>query len=91
MSSRPQLLAEREELLPTRSSLLDRLRNWEDQASWQEFFNTYWKFIYSMAIRSGLSEQEAEDGVQETVLSIAKKMPEFVYDPAVCSFRMERL
>ena len=25
--------------------------------------------------------------VQETVLSIAKKMPEFVYDPAVCSFK----
>lgn len=76
-----------EELLPTRSSLLDRLRNWDDQASWREFFNTYWKFIYSVAIRSGLSDQEAEDVVQETVLSIAKKMPEFVYDARVCSFK----
>lgn len=87
MSSRVESTAGREELLPTRSSLLDRLRNWEDQASWREFFNTYWKFIYSMAIRSGLSDQEAEDVVQETVLSVAKKMPEFVYDPAVCSFK----
>jgi RNA polymerase sigma factor (sigma-70 family) len=77
----------REELLPTRRSLLDRLRNWEDQASWQEFFNTYWKFVYGVAIRSGLSDQEAEDVVQETVLSIAKKMPEFVYDPTKCSFK----
>ena len=34
----------------------------------REFFNTYWKFIYSVAIRSGLSDQEAEDVVQETVL-----------------------
>ena len=76
-----------EELLPTRRSLLDRLRNWEDQASWQDFFNTYWKFIYGVAIRSGLSDQEAEDVVQETVISIAKKMPEFVYDPAKCSFK----
>jgi RNA polymerase sigma factor (sigma-70 family) len=25
--------------------------------------------------------------VQETVLSVAKKMPEFVYDPARCSFK----
>lgn len=75
------------ELLPTRRSLLDRLRNWEDQASWRDFFNTYWKFIYSVAIRSGLSDQEAEDVVQETVLSVAKKMPEFVYDPAKCSFK----
>ena len=74
-------------LLPTRASLLDRLRDWEDQAGWREFFNTYWKFIYSVAIRSGLSDQEAEDVVQETVLSVAKKMPDFVYDPTRCSFK----
>lgn len=76
-----------ERLLPTRRSLLDRLRDWEDQASWRDFFNTYWKFIYGVALRSGLSDQEAEDVVQETVLSVAKKMPEFVYDPAKCSFK----
>lgn len=87
MSSRTESSAGREELLPTRSSLLGRLRDWEDQASWREFFNTYWKFIYGVAIRSGLSDQEAEDVVQETVLSVAKKMPEFVYDPARCSFK----
>jgi RNA polymerase sigma-70 factor (ECF subfamily) len=67
--------------------LLDRLRNWEDQTSWREFFDTYWKFIYTMAIRSGLSDQEAEDVVQETVTSVAKKMPEFQYDPQRCSFK----
>ena len=76
-----------ERLLPTRRSLLGRLRNWEDQESWREFFNTYWKFIYGVAIRSGLSDQEAEDVVQETVLSVVKKMPEFVYDPARSSFK----
>ncbi|MCL4177966.1 MAG: sigma-70 family RNA polymerase sigma factor [Verrucomicrobia bacterium] len=87
MSSDPEPLHEREELLPTRRSLLDRLRNWEDQSSWREFFDTYWKFIYGVAVRSGLSDSEAEDVVQETVLSVAKKMPEFVYDPAKCSFK----
>ena len=76
-----------EELLPTRRSLLDRLRDWEDQAGWREFFDTYWKFIYSMALRAGLSDQEAEDVVQETVTSVAKKMPEFEYDPERCSFK----
>lgn len=75
------------ELLPTRRSLLDRLRDWEDQAGWREFFDTYWKFIYGVAIRSGLSDCEAEDVVQETVLSVAKKMPEFAYDPEKCSFK----
>ena len=76
-----------EELLPTRRSLLDRLRDWEDQAGWREFFDTYWKFIYSMAVRSGLSDQEAEDVVQETVTSVARKMPEFQYEPERCSFK----
>jgi DNA-directed RNA polymerase specialized sigma24 family protein len=33
-----------------------------------------------------LSDQEAEDGVQETVIGVANKMPEFKYDPGVCSF-----
>jgi RNA polymerase sigma-70 factor (ECF subfamily) len=87
MSARPAIRTENDELLPTRRSLLDRLRNWEDQASWRDFFNTYWKFIYGVAIKSGLSDSEAEDVVQETVLSVAKKMPEFVYDPARCSFK----
>jgi len=87
MSVSPGPDACEERLLPTRRSLLDRLRDWEDQASWRDFFNTYWKFIYSVALRSGLSDQEAEDVVQETVLSVAKKMPEFVYDPARCSFK----
>jgi RNA polymerase sigma-70 factor (ECF subfamily) len=73
--------------LATRQSLLDRLRDWEDQASWREFFDRYWRFIYSVGVRSGLSDQEAEDVVQETVLSVAKKMSEFVYDPARCSFK----
>ncbi len=87
MSNRINPAARGDELLPTRHSLLGRMRDWEDQASWREFFNTYWKFIYGVAIRSGLSDQEAEDVVQETVISIAKKMPKFVYDPEKCSFK----
>ncbi len=83
----PDTVHEREELLPTRRSLLNRLRDWEDQAGWRDFFNTYWKFIYSVAIRSGLSDQEAEDVVQETIISVARKMPDFVYDPETCSFK----
>lgn len=77
----------RDERLRTRSSLVYRLRDWDDQVGWREFFDTYWKFIYGAALRSGLGEQEAEDVVQETVLSVAKKMPEFVYDPSKCSFK----
>ena len=78
---------EPEDANPTRRSLVSRLRRWDDQASWDEFFKTYWRLIYSVAIKAGLTDEEAEDVVQETVLGVAKKMGEFRYDPAVCSFR----
>src|SRR5437867_8951662 len=73
--------------IPTRRSLLSRLRNWEDHASWQQFFDTYWKLIYTVALKSGLSDTEAEEVVQETVISIARKMPSYQYDPTNCSFK----
>lgn len=75
------------EFIPTRRSLVNRLRQWDDHASWQDFFSTYWKLIYSVALKSGLTNEEAEDVVQETVLSVAKKMDTFRYDPDVCSFK----
>jgi RNA polymerase sigma factor (sigma-70 family) len=68
------------ELLPTRRSLLERLRNWEDQESWQEFFDTYWELIYGVAIKAGLTDAEAQDVVQETVISVAKNMRDFRYN-----------
>ncbi len=74
-------------MIPTRRSLLSRLKNWEDQDSWQDFFDTYWKLIYSVALRSGLTESEAQEVVQETVISVAKKISEFKYDPKIGSFK----
>jgi RNA polymerase sigma factor (sigma-70 family) len=74
-------------LLATRRSLISRLRNREDQESWRDFFTTYWKLIYSFAVRCGCSDTEAEEVVQETMVSLAKKMPEYRYDPATCSFK----
>lgn len=76
-----------DEFLPTRHSLLLRLKDWDDNESWKRFFDTYWKLIYGAAIKSGLSDAEAQDVVQETVLSVAKKMHEFKYDPALGSFK----
>jgi len=76
-----------EDLLATRWSLLRRLKDWEDQRSWQEFFDTYWRLIYSVAIKAGLSDAEAQDVVQDTILSVAKKIHEFKCDPAAGSFK----
>jgi RNA polymerase sigma factor (sigma-70 family) len=77
----------RDEAYSTRATLLARLRNWEDQASWQEFFDSYWKLIFGVARKRGLSEAEAQDVVQETMFSVAKQMPTFTYNPAEGSFK----
>lgn len=76
-----------EEIIPTRESLLGRLKNWKDDESWREFFSIYRRLIFSLAIKSGLSAQESEEVVQETVISVAKTIPDFEYDPDRCSFK----
>ena len=83
----PNDLPDVEELIPTRDSLLSRLKDWRDDDSWRDFFNTYWKLVYGVALKSGLTEQEAEEVVQETVITVARRIPEFKYNPTVCSFK----
>jgi len=76
-----------DELIPTRWTLIGRLKNWDDQESWKEFFDTYWKLIYGVARKSGLTPQEAQDVVQEVIISVCKKIKEFKADPARGSFK----
>ena len=76
-----------DELIPTRATLIQRLKNWQDQSSWQDFFDTYWKLIYGVALKGGLTGAEAQDVVQETMISVARHMPTFEYDPAIGSFK----
>src|SRR6266481_2117291 len=71
----------------TRATLLARLENLQDQASWQEFFDIYWKLIYGVARQAGMADVEAQDVVQETMVSAARHMPTFKYDPAIGSFK----
>jgi RNA polymerase sigma factor (sigma-70 family) len=83
----PQLRTEPKVLIPTRQSLLSRLKDWKDQASWHLFFETYWKLIYSTAIKAGLSDAEAQDVVQNTIISVSKNLPAFEYNPQKGSFK----
>lgn len=79
--------APRAEFIPTRRTLLSRLRNLDDQESWRTFFNTYWKLIYGVATKAGLNSAEAQDVVQETVLAVTRNIGEFKYDPSHCAFK----
>lgn len=78
----------RESLLAaTRQSLLTRLKRPDDHDGWQRFFDTYGGVIHGMAMRAGLSQAEADDALQETLLSLCKEMPAFRYDPSRGSFK----
>jgi len=39
------LMKDEDELIPTRASLLSRLKDWQDETSWKVFFDTYWERI----------------------------------------------
>src|SRR5207244_2519713 len=83
----PLTMTADEDSYPTRASLLRRLKGPDDQKSWQEFNDLYGTLIFRFAIKAGLSETEAEDVVQETFIAAAKSLPEFQYDPKICSFK----
>lgn len=59
----------------------------EDRVAWASFYESYWKPLFAFARRAGLSESDAEDVAQETVMKVAQRLPGFVYDPAKGSFR----
>ena len=80
-------MKDEDELIPTRGSLLSRLKDWQDETSWKVFFDTYWKLIYNAAIKAGLTDAEAQDVVQETVISVFKTIPDFQYKAAGGSFK----
>jgi len=73
--------------LPTRQSLLSRLRDWQDHDGWREFFDMYWRLIYSVARQAGLDDATAQDVVQNTFIYLARRMPKFRYDRTRGSFK----
>jgi RNA polymerase sigma factor (sigma-70 family) len=81
------VMEKKPDFIPTRESLLSRLKDWNDDDGWREFFSIYRQLIFAAAIKSGLREDEAEEVVQETVLSVAKTIQEFQYDPQKCRFK----
>lgn len=86
----------RRERTSTRASFVERLRDWRDDSTWGQFLARYGRLIHDVATRSGLRRDEADEVVQDTALSVARKMPSFEYRPGQCSFegwvrRMARL
>ena len=71
----------------TRRSLVERLGNPDDQTSWQAFFDSYGGLLYRVARTAGLTDAEAQEAVQETVITVARKIGGLRYDPVAGSFK----
>jgi RNA polymerase sigma-70 factor (ECF subfamily) len=66
---------------PTSASLLGRLRQPGEQLAWDRFVQLYTPMLYCWAQRWGLQDQDAADLVQEVLVALVQKLPEFHYDP----------
>jgi RNA polymerase sigma factor (sigma-70 family) len=77
---------ESKKLDPPTEDLLRKLKENGDAEVWKEFYDKYSRFIYGIAIQAQLMASEAEDVVQETMVTIAKNLKDFEYDASRGTF-----
>src|SRR5262249_5968124 len=68
-------------MVTTSPSLLERLRQPNDQAAWARFVELYSPLLYYWARRAGLQAADASDLVQDVFEVLVRQMPLFVYSP----------
>ncbi len=59
----------------TRQTLIERVRNQHDDASWEEFVRVYRDYIYAIIRRMNISEHDADDLRQQVLLKLWKNLP----------------
>lgn len=70
----------------TSLTLLDAIRSGKDQSAWSKFYAKYSHRIVRWCGKWGINSVDADDLVQETVLSVYKSIGQFHYDSSK-SFR----
>lgn len=71
----------------TRMTFLMRLRDRSDTLTWEQFNERYGELLYRYARKRGASHNDAEDVVQEVIMSLFKAMEGFEYDARKGRFR----
>ncbi len=74
-------------MIDTSESLLDRLKEESAHEAWREFYHHYWAPILRYARKLGLKEHEAEEVLQETMVTLMRVLPQFAYDRSRGKFR----
>jgi len=71
----------------TRPSLLVRLRNLQDQQSWEEFYTIYQPLVFRMARSQGFQDADASELTQEVFVAVASAIQRWDPDTQRGSFR----
>ena len=71
----------------TRLSLLERLKDWDQQTAWRGFEADYAPLVRNVARKAGLSDAEAEEVAQETLIAVATRIGGFKHAGNLGSFR----
>jgi RNA polymerase sigma factor (sigma-70 family) len=79
--------SESHSLLPTRASLLRRIGDPGDTASWTEFYRLYKNLVFGFARRSGLAHADAEEVTQDVFNRVSQTIHEFESNPQRGTFR----
>lgn len=73
--------------VPTRPSLLVRLREPGEQEAWRQFVEIYTPLVFGFCRGRGLAEPDAADVTQDVLRAVATALPRFEYDPRRSTFR----
>lgn len=71
----------------TSLSLLDELQRQPSDVSWQRLVELYSPLIRRWLIARGIAAQDADDIVQEVLVVVFRKLPQFRREPRVGAFR----
>lgn len=74
-------------MIDTSESLLDRLKVDGAQDAWKEFYHLYWGAILRYGRKLGLNQHQAEEVLQETMVTLMRILPTFAYDRNKGRFR----
>jgi len=64
----------------TSLTLLGRLNDRYDSSAWEDFVETYRKYIFVIIVKMGVKTLDAEDLTQQVLLKLWEKLPEFCYE-----------
>jgi len=68
-----------EDQYQTRATLIMRVQDQHDEASWEEFVRVYRRYIYAIIRSMNISESDTEDILQQVLINLWNSLPKMDY------------